>query len=175
MEKHITDPQMRTLLIIDDEADIREVIQQITSRSIGVNTVLAADGQDGLEAIRSMPFDCILCDIRMPKMSGLELLKQVRLTNNETPFIMLTGNDDQENIVVALRLGAYDFLSKPFNSEQLLEVLNRALEVGVRKKRVNDQLSAALARDGQNGIETKKKIEREQKLISLLKVVKPAK
>ena len=135
MDKYITDPQMRTLLIVDDEKDILDVVNAIATRNLGVNIVLANDGLEGLEVIRSMPLDCILCDIRMPKMSGIELLRQVRLSNNDTPFIMLTGNDDQENILSALRLGAHDFLAKPFNSAQLLGVLSRALEVGVRKKK----------------------------------------
>jgi two-component system response regulator AtoC len=117
-----------SLLIVDDEAGIRKVLSSILQKyTSSVQT--AAHGKEALDIIRKGSIDAVLSDITMPTMGGLELLANIRSMGMETPFVFLTGHGDKEKCIEALRLGATDFLEKPFDPPTVIEVIRRALEL----------------------------------------------
>lgn len=119
----------RTLLIVDDEVEILEVLRdQLESPDLEVRT--ASNGQVALELAQKQSFDAILSDLSMPQMNGLELLKALRDEGNLVPFVILTAFGDKSLAIKALRLGAFDFLEKPIVEADLLEVIDRAVELG---------------------------------------------
>ncbi|HEY3205149.1 MAG TPA: sigma-54 dependent transcriptional regulator [Thermoanaerobaculia bacterium] len=114
------------LLIVDDEKSLRELLERIFVHQ-GFGVVTAANYKEGLEkAIRLSP-DVILCDIRMPDGNGLDLLKKLRDENIQTPVIMITAHTSTEDAVEAMKRGAIDYISKPFNNDELVLVVRRAL------------------------------------------------
>ena len=131
------------LLIVDDEFELRELIElqlQPMVKATGCTIELAEDGADALAKVKLEPFDAIISDITMPKMSGLELLFQLREMGSDVPFVLLTGYGDKSKAVEALRLGAFDFLEKPWESEKLIETLTRALNHGIGLREIENEL-----------------------------------
>lgn len=124
---------IRKILIVDDEPDVREVLADHL-KSLGVELSFASDGQMAFDLLKQQSFDIVLCDIAMPKMTGLELLAEVRHHCITSTFVMLTGFGDREKILKALRLGAIDFLDKPFNAEKLKSTVSNLIEVGLRRR-----------------------------------------
>lgn len=118
------------LLIVDDEADLREVLSATLGDAFP-NYTLAKDGQEAFELLKSSKFHAVLSDINMPRMTGLELLREVRAMGLTTPFVILTAYGDKQKAVDALKLGAFDFLDKPWNNENLFDIVGRALELGL--------------------------------------------
>ena len=88
----------------------------------------ASDGKKGIDLIKKESFDLVLCDIKMPKVDGIELLQRTRKTNTSLPFIMLTGHGNIETAVESMKLGAYDFISKPPDLNRLINSVRNALE-----------------------------------------------
>jgi DNA-binding NtrC family response regulator len=129
------DSNKKTVLIVDDETDILEIIQNCLA-NLGVNILVATDGKQAIELIEKYRPDTVISDIAMPNLDGFALLSKIKVTYQEIPVIMLTSYGDRENILQALRLGALDFLEKPFSREDLLTVAGRALEIGIRAKRM---------------------------------------
>ncbi|WP_372437494.1 sigma-54-dependent transcriptional regulator [Pseudomonas chlororaphis subsp. aureofaciens] len=118
---------LNSVMLVDDEASIRTAVEQWLSLS-GVEVQLFSRAEDCLARLpRDFP-GVILSDVRMPGISGLELLKQVQQRDPDLPVILLTGHGDVPMAVEAMRDGAYDFLEKPFSPETLLSSLRRALD-----------------------------------------------
>lgn len=125
---------MSKILIIEDEASIRRVlIKIIKNENSSFEIDEAEDGQEGLEKIENSDFDLVLCDIKMPKMDGVEVLEKVQAIKPEIPFIMISGHGELETAVKAMRLGAFDYISKPPDLNRLLNAIRNALD---RKKLV---------------------------------------
>jgi len=105
---------MPRILIIEDEDAIRRVLSKIILNEDG-NMVVeeAKDGEEGFEMIQKMDYDLVLCDIKMPKMDGVEVLQKAQEIKPEIPFIMISGHGELETAVETMRLGAYDYISKP--------------------------------------------------------------
>ncbi len=118
---------MATILIIDDEKSIRNVLRDILQHE-GYQVEEAADGEQGIKMFQSKNFDLVLCDIKMPKMDGMEVLQQIMAINSEVPVIMISGHGTIENAVDAVKKGAYDFISKPPDLNRLLITLRNALD-----------------------------------------------
>ncbi|MCA6495214.1 MAG: sigma-54-dependent Fis family transcriptional regulator [Chitinophagaceae bacterium] len=118
---------MASILIIDDEKSIRNVLKDILQHE-GYLVEEAPDGEQGLKLFQSKPFDLVLCDIKMPKMDGMEVLQQIMAINTEIPVIMISGHGSIENAVEAVKKGAYDFISKPPDLNRLLITLRNALD-----------------------------------------------
>jgi CheY-like chemotaxis protein/anti-sigma regulatory factor (Ser/Thr protein kinase) len=116
-------PEIRTL-VVDDEAPIRQLLS-FQLEHLGCKVTEAKDGQSALECIQSEPVDLIFTDIRMPRMSGLQLLQAVRMTAPETSVVVLSGFATVEDTVEALRLGALDFIHKPFEQEDVARAVER--------------------------------------------------
>ena len=120
---------MSKILIIEDEEPIRRVLVRIlTEEDSNFEIYQASDGKKGLDFIKKESFDLVLCDIKMPKVDGIELLQRTRKTNLTLPFIMLTGHGNIETAVESMKLGAYDFISKPPDLNRLINSVRNALE-----------------------------------------------
>ena len=120
---------MSKILIIEDEEPIRRVLVRILNEEDSNFEIhQASDGKKGLDLIKKESFDLVLCDIKMPKIDGIELLQRTRKTNLTLPFIMLTGHGNIETAVESMKLGAYDFISKPPDLNRLINSVRNALE-----------------------------------------------
>lgn len=117
----------QTILIIDDEKAIRKTLTEILTFE-GFKVDEAADGVEAVKKIKENNYDCILCDIKMPKMDGLEVLEQTREIKPDIPFIVISGHGNIETAVEAVKKGAYDFISKPPDLNRLLITLRNAMD-----------------------------------------------
>lgn len=120
---------MPKILVIEDESAIRRVLVKIlVEESDTYDVQEAEDGLSGIEAIKKDDFDLVLCDIKMPKMDGVEVLEAAKKIKPETPFIMISGHGDLDTAVNTMRLGAFDYISKPPDLNRLLTTVRNALD-----------------------------------------------
>ena len=120
---------MIQVLLIEDEESIRRVMSRILKEENDQYQITeAVDGKQGLDLLSKGQFDLVLCDIKMPKMDGIEVLKKAKDEMLNIPFIMLTGHGNIETAVEAMKLGAYDFISKPPDLNRLLNSVRHAFE-----------------------------------------------
>ena len=120
---------MSRILIIEDEAAIRRVLVKIlTEENKGYEVFEAEDGLAGMEMIKKEDFDLVLCDIKMPKMDGVEVLEAVKKIKPEIPMVMISGHGDLDTAVNTMRLGAFDYISKPPDLNRLLNTVRIALD-----------------------------------------------
>ncbi|MFY7811396.1 MAG: sigma-54-dependent transcriptional regulator [Flavobacterium sp.] len=120
---------MSKILIIEDEAAIRRVLAKILCEE-NENYLVeeAEDGMIGLEKIKEEDFDLVFCDIKMPKMDGIEVLESVKKIKPEIPIVMISGHGDLETAVNTMRMGAFDYISKPPDLNRLLNTVRNALD-----------------------------------------------
>jgi len=120
---------MPKILIIEDEAAIRRVLVKILSEESETYQVEEAeDGLVGIDKIKKDDYDLVLCDIKMPKMDGVEVLEAARKFKPETPIVMISGHGDLDTAVNTMRLGAFDYISKPPDLNRLLNTVRNALD-----------------------------------------------
>ncbi len=117
-----------TILVADDEESIRWVLERACAQS-GHSVVTVSSGAEALAALRSRPFDLALVDIRMPDVSGLDVLSRARQEGLDTLFIVMTAQNTMANAIEATKRGAYDYLTKPFDLEQVAALIARALSL----------------------------------------------
>ncbi|MEQ8550328.1 MAG: sigma-54 dependent transcriptional regulator [Cyclobacteriaceae bacterium] len=136
---------MAKILIVDDEKNIRDTLKEILDFE-KYETFEAADGEEALKVLLSEKIDVTLCDIKMPKLDGIELLEKVTQEGVDTQFIMISAHGNIETAVEATKLGAFDFIQKPPDLNRLLIAVRNALEQGslkqqtkVLKKKINKQ------------------------------------
>ena len=134
---------MPTILIIDDERAIRKTLNEILGFE-GYKIEEAADGEEGLKKFQSGTYDVVLCDIKMPKLDGIEFLAKALAINADIPIIMISGHGNIETAVEAVKKGAFDFISKPPDLNRLLITIRNAIdktdlvkEAKVLKRRVS--------------------------------------
>ena len=134
---------MATILIIDDERAIRKTLNEILGFE-GYKIDEAADGEEGLKKFQSSTYDVVLCDIKMPKLDGIEFLSKALTINPDIPVIMISGHGNIETAVEAVKKGAFDFISKPPDLNRLLITIRNAIdktdlvkEAKVLKRRVS--------------------------------------
>src|SRR6478735_7348126 len=118
---------MASILIIDDERAIRKTLSEILSYE-GYKIEEAADGEEGLKKFTSTTYDVVLCDIKMPKMDGIEFLEKARVINGDVPIIVISGHGNIETAVEAVKKGAFDYISKPPDLNRMLITLRNALD-----------------------------------------------
>ena len=140
----------RNLLIVDDEVELLNVLKE-EFEVLGLKCMTAENGFEALKILRSRPQDAVLCDINMPGLDGLDLLLEMRKTSIDTPLILLTGNGDKDLAIRALRLGAFDFLSKPFDRKVLFETVQNAIDVGVEMRTIEAELDEICSRKDLDG------------------------
>jgi len=118
---------MSNILIIDDEKAIRKTLSEILSYE-GYKLEEAGDGEEGLKKIKEKEYDVILCDIKMPKVDGIEFLEKAKELNPDIPIIMISGHGTIETAVEAVKKGAYDYISKPPDLNRLLITIRNAMD-----------------------------------------------
>lgn len=118
---------MATILIIDDEKAIRKTLTEILSFE-GYKIDEAVDGEEGLKIFSEKTYDLVLCDIKMPKLDGIEFLEKAKLINPDVPVIMISGHGNIDTAVEAVKKGAFDYISKPPDLNRLLITLKNATE-----------------------------------------------
>ena len=120
---------MPKILVIEDEAAIRRVLKKIISEENATYEVEEAeDGLVGMEMIKNNDYDLVLCDIKMPKMDGVEVLEKTQKIKPEIPMLMISGHGDLDTAVQTMRLGAFDYISKPPDLNRLLNAVRNALD-----------------------------------------------
>ena len=115
------------VLVIDDEKNMRHMLQ-IMLRKAGYDVETAGDGVEGLEKMGQSDFDFVLCDLKMPKMDGMTFLSRARDKFAEKTFIMMSAYGNIDDAVEAMKIGAYDYISKPFKTDEVLLTLKKAEE-----------------------------------------------
>lgn len=118
---------MQKILVIDDERAIRNVLKDILSNE-GFQVEEAADGEEGWKKFQANNYDLVLCDIKMPKMDGLEFLQQATAAKQDIPIIMISGHGTIETAVDAVKKGAFDYISKPPDLNRLLVTIRNAVD-----------------------------------------------
>jgi len=133
----------RTILIVEDDSLVQAFLKEACQRlKIGVET--ASSGEEAFEKMSATNFDVVLSDIRMPTISGMEVLKRVKETTPDTKVVMMTAYATVENAVEAMKLGAFDYIVKPFSADEIEMVIKRALEYQrliEENKRLRSQLA----------------------------------
>src|SRR6056297_815833 len=131
---------MNDILIVDDERDIRELISDILEDE-GYVTRRAGDSDEAMSAIAAEPPGLLILDIWLKdsRMDGIDILKAVKRDHPDVPVVIISGHGNIEIAVAAIKQGAYDFIEKPFNIDQLMVVIRRGMETS-RLRRENQQL-----------------------------------
>lgn len=120
------DVQDRLILVVEDEYDIGDIIEHYLQRE-GMRVIRAMNGKQAIEINATQSIDLILLDIKLPELNGWEVLKRIRQSNQRTPVIMLTALDQDVDKVTALRMGADDFVIKPFNPNEVVARVHAVL------------------------------------------------
>ena len=145
---------MSKILIIEDEASIRRVLSKIISEeNESYNVEQAEDGLLGIEMIMNNDYDLVLCDIKMPKMDGVEVLEKAKKIKPEIPIVMISGHGDLDTAVNTMRLGAFDYISKPPDLNRLLNTVRNALDKKVlvlENKRLKNKVSKSYQMIGES-------------------------
>ena len=145
---------MSKILIIEDEAAIRRVLTKIISEeNEAYNVEEAEDGLLGIEMIKNNDYDLVLCDIKMPKMDGVEVLEKAKKIKPEVPIVMISGHGDLDTAVNTMRLGAFDYISKPPDLNRLLNTVRNALDTKtliVENKRLKKKVSKSYQMIGES-------------------------
>lgn len=117
-----------SILVVDDIPDMLTFLERLMKEELHVDVSIADNGEKAMEMIAKESFSIVLADIRMPRMNGVELLKHIKEMDHSTLVIMMTAYGSIEDAVESLKLGAYDYITKPFDEERLLHTLKKALE-----------------------------------------------
>jgi two-component system response regulator PilR (NtrC family) len=123
------------ILVVDDEESTRLTLDECFT-SIGYEVVTASNGEDALQKFAPGKFDCVISDLMMPSIDGIELLKRIRIEDSDVYFIMVTGFPGIDSAVDAMKEGAYDYLTKPFHMEDI----QLKVEKAIRMKRTEASL-----------------------------------
>lgn len=116
---------MHSILIVDDIESIHEILNAVIE-PIGFNTAFATDGPTAIEMVEQNHYDIVLTDINMKPMDGLDLLEKLKAINPNIIVVMMSGYATIENATRSLKLGAFDFITKPFKVDELIAAINRA-------------------------------------------------
>ena len=124
---------LKQLLVIDDEANMRHMLSTVLKKA-GYQVDTASDGHEGLQLVSETQYDFILCDIKMPKMDGMEFLQSARELLSTTTVIMMSAYGSIDTAIEAMKMGAYDYISKPFKTDEVYLTLKKAEERESLKK-----------------------------------------
>lgn len=119
---------MEKILIIDDNESVRYTLESVLEEA-GFNTVSVEDGFKAIDEVRSKKYDLIICDMKLPKMDGMQIMEEIMKISPETPLIFLTAFGDIKNAVEAMRKGAFDYITKPFDNDDMVITIRKALEL----------------------------------------------
>jgi two-component system, NtrC family, response regulator AtoC len=167
-QKRVTSLQLKRVLVVDDEENIRLMLGTILRRE-GREVSLAASAEEALRALEQGNFDVLICDIRMPKVSGLELLDAIRTAHPDLVVVMMSAYGSLDTAIEAMKRGAYDYIAKPFKPDELVLLLRKA-EERERLKRENLKLRSDLERIKYGGLG--KMVGRSAKMHEIWKTVR---
>ncbi len=125
--RHTMLPEKKQILIVDDEPNIRTILSAQLSRD-GYDVLTAENGEEGLQALRDHHIDMVITDLRMPKVDGMTLLREALQEDRELPVVMITAHGTIDTAVEALKLGAFDYLTKPFDKDEVRQIVAKALK-----------------------------------------------
>lgn len=159
-----------TVAIVEDDSDLRDVIAAALE-SDGIATHCFEDGAKALAALPGLT-SCVtvVSDIRMPTMSGLALLHAMKVAGIDIPVIIVTGAAQDSLTIEALRLGALDFIKKPFVMTEVLETVRRAMEIGVRRRRLIASAEALVNAGEEKRVALGRQMATDRRVIELLQV-----
>src|SRR4051812_38631574 len=120
-------PEKKQVLIVDDEPNLRKILAAQLSRD-GYDVLPAEDGEQGLSLLREHHIDLVVTDLKMPKVDGMTLLRQALAEQPELPIVMITAHGTVDTAVEALKLGAFDYLTKPFDKDEVRQIVGKALK-----------------------------------------------
>jgi DNA-binding NtrC family response regulator len=126
------------ILVVDDNRELREILEEYL-RGEGDNVEGANNGKEALDKHRDNYYDLIITDLNMPELAGMELIKTVRQENETTEFVIITGYASMDSAVEAIKIGAFDYIVKPFRMEELMVVVKNVREK-IKLKKLNTQL-----------------------------------
>ncbi|MDP2743834.1 MAG: response regulator [Dehalococcoidia bacterium] len=115
------------ILVVDDDESVRSLLQRVLKEA-GYDVVTAANGREALDKVNELKVDLVLLDIKMPDMSGMEVLQQLTTNWPQTCVIMATAVADAQTAIEAMKLGAYDYITKPFSRDEMVLTVQRAIE-----------------------------------------------
>jgi two-component system response regulator AtoC len=156
----------KRILIIDDEENFRHMLSVILKKE-NYDVETASNGEEGLKKITLSPFDQILCDIRMPKMDGMEFLREVQKMEVDATVIMMSAYGTIDTAIEAMKLGAYDYISKPFKPDEIILTLKKA-EERERLRRENE----LLRKEVQKEYSFKNIVSKNEKMLNIFEVIK---
>ena len=158
----------KTILVIDDEKNMCHMLQKILQNS-GYNVDTSFDSAEGLIKINDFKYDFILCDLKMPGIDGIGVLKKIQNKIKETAVIMMSAYGTIDTAIEAIKLGAFDFISKPFKPDEVLIVLEKALEK-MELKKENTQLKKQI-NDIENRYKFKNIVAKSKEMQSIFKLL----
>src|ERR1700683_228714 len=119
-------PEGKQVLIVDDEPNLRKILSAQLSRD-GYDVLTAEDGEKGLAALREHHIDLVITDLKMPKVDGMTLLREALREEPQLPIVMITAHGTVDTAVEALKIGAFDYLTKPFDKDEVRQIVGKAL------------------------------------------------
>ncbi len=160
-----------TILLVDDEPHIIEIIIEDLKSMGGIRLLSANNVADAMHLIENDNVSVILSDITMPGKTGMDFCRSVRAKGLDTPFVFLTAYESSDHLRMAIGLGATDFLEKPYEKQDLLDVLWKSLYIGQKQQQINAAVKT-LADSHESGETLKNLIETERQRIGLVKAAK---
>ncbi len=139
----MTEPRSLRILIVDDEEVLRDVLEAVLRRE-GFDVVLAASGEEALSVLDTEEVDCVILDVMLPGISGIDTLRAIRIANPELPVVVSTAFSSIDGAIEAMKRGAFHYIPKPFKNEEVVLTVNKALEQR-RLSRENERLKAELS------------------------------
>ncbi len=139
----MTEPRSLRILIVDDEEVLRDVLEAVLRRE-GFDVVLAASGEEALSVLDTEEVDCVILDVMLPGISGIDTLRAIRIANPELPVVVITAFSSIDGAIEAMKRGAFHYIPKPFKNEEVVLTVNKALEQR-RLSRENERLKAELS------------------------------
>jgi two-component system response regulator AtoC len=137
-------PEKKQVLIVDDEPNLRKILSAQLTRD-GYDVMIAEDGEQGLSMLRDNHIDMVITDLKMPKVDGMTLLKEALREDPELPVVMITAHGTVDTAVEALKSGAFDYLTKPFDKDEVRQIVAKALKT---KELSGAEASASSAASG---------------------------
>ena len=139
----MTEPKALRILIVDDEEVLRDVLEAVLRRE-GFDVVLAASGEEGLSVLDNDEIDCVILDVMLPGISGIDTLRAIRISNPSLPVVVITAFSSIDGAIEAMKYGAFHYIPKPFKNEEVVHTVNKALEQR-QLSRENERLKSELS------------------------------
>lgn len=139
----MTEPRSLRILIVDDEEVLRDVLEAVLRRE-GFDVLMAGSGEEALNVLDTEEVDCVVLDVMLPGISGIDTLRAIRIANPELPVVVITAFSSIDGAIEAMKHGAYHYIPKPFKNEEVVITINKALEQR-RLTRENERLKSELS------------------------------